>query len=223
VRRRFTAVAVCLVGVALVVACTSGTAWSGVRADTAGSPQWVVTAERALALLKVEPEGSMAGYSRDRFGPAWQDVDHNGCDTRNDILNRDLTNKTWKDSKHCEVATGTLHEPYTGKTIHFVRGVATSAAVQIDHVVALGDAWVTGAKAWTAAKRLQYANDPVVLLAVDGPANEAKGDDDASEWLPPRKAYDCRYVAKQITIKSKYRLWVTQAEHDAMAAQLARC
>jgi hypothetical protein len=96
-----------------------------------------------------------------------------------------------------------LADPYTGKVIHFVRGVKTSTAVQIDHVVALGNAWRTGAAKWTDAKRLRYANDPVVLLAVDGPQNESKGDDDASEWLPPRKAYDCRYVAKQITIKTK--------------------
>jgi hypothetical protein len=216
-------VAAFVVGITLVLAGRSGGAQSAVFASASGSPQWVVTAEKALGLLKIKPTGTMAGYSRARFGTAWQDVDHNGCDTRNDILNRDLTSETWKDSKHCVVATGTLHDPYTGKTIHFVRGIDTSTAVQIDHVVALGDAWVTGAKAWTAAKRLQYANDPVVLLAVDGPANEAKGDGDASEWLPPRKAYGCRYVAKQITIKAKYRLWLTQAEHDAMAAQLTGC
>ena len=99
----------------------------------------------------------------------------------------------------------------------------TSTAVQIDHVVALGDAWRTGAAKWTAAKRLRYANDPVVLLAVDGPQNEAKGDDDASEWLPPRKAYDCTYVAKQITIKTRYALWVTATERSAMAATLKTC
>jgi hypothetical protein len=107
--------------------------------------------------------------------------------------------------------------------IHFVRGVKTSTAVQIDHVVALGDAWRPGAAKWTAAKRLRYANDPVVLLAVDGPSNESKGDDDASEWLPPRKEYDCKYVAKQITIKTKYALWVTPAERDALGATLKTC
>jgi Protein of unknown function (DUF1524) len=165
----------------------------------------------------------MTGYSRAKFGDPWVDVDHNGCDTRNDILHRDLTHIVYKQGSTCLIASGTLKDPYTGKTIHFVRGVTTSSAVQIDHVVALGDAWRTGAATWTANKRLRYANSPVVLLAVDGPQNEAKGDDDASEWLPPRKAYDCKYVAKQITIKTTYGLWVTPSEHSAMTAVLSAC
>ena len=165
----------------------------------------------------------MTGYSRDKFGEPWADVDHNGCDTRNDILKRDLKKIVFKAGSSCLVQTGVLADPYTGKIINFVRGVKTSTAVQIDHVVALGDAWRTGAAKWTDAKRLRYANDPVVLLAVDGPPNEAKGDDDASQWLPPRKAYDCRYVAKQITIKTKYVLWVTAAERSAMATTLKTC
>jgi len=95
--------------------------------------------------------------------------------------------------------------------------------VQIDHVVALGDAWRTGAAAWPASVRLRYANDPVVLLAVDGPANEAKGDDDASAWLPANRGYDCLYVEQQITIKTKYKLWVTSDERNAMRSTLASC
>ena len=196
---------------------------ASVASPSSSSPAWVTTAKKQLAVLKVAPAASMTGYSRDRFGPAWADVNHNGCDTRNDILKRDLTKIVFKAGSTCTVQLGTRRDPYTGKTIHFVRGVGTSTLVQIDHVVALGDAWQTGAASWTDARRLLYANDPVVLLAVDGQANEAKGDDDASEWLPPRKAYDCRYVAKQITIKKKYGLWVTSAEHDAMQATLAGC
>jgi hypothetical protein len=164
----------------------------------------------------------MTGYSRAKFGPAWEDVDENGCDTRDDILKRDLKLVVFK-SGDCVVATGTLHDPYTGTTIHFVRGVGTSTAVQIDHVVALAAAWRTGAANWTGARREAYANDPSVLLAVDGPQNEAKGDDDASQWLPPKKSFDCRYVARQIAIKIKYDLWLTKVEHDAMAAQLGGC
>ncbi len=165
----------------------------------------------------------MTGYSRDKFGEPWADVDGSGCDTRNDILKRDLTKIVFKAGSACLIASGILSDPYTGKVINFVRGVKTSTAVQIDHVVALGDAWQTGAATWTMAKRLHYANDPVVLLAVDGPQNEAKGDDDASEWLPPRTAYDCKYVAKQITIKTKHALWVTATERSAMAATLKTC
>ena len=165
----------------------------------------------------------MTGYSRAKFGEPWSDVDHNGCDTRDDILRRDLNQVVLKPGSTCVVKSGTLHDLYTGKTIHFVRGVSTSAAVQIDHVVALGDAWRTSAATWTDARRLAYANDPRVLLAVDGPSNEAKEDSDASKWLPPRKAYDCQYIAKQIRVKHIYGLWVTNVERDAMATQLATC
>src|SRR5262249_55555501 len=139
--------------------------------SSGSTPAWVNTAMTQLAALKVKKAASMSGYSRDRFGPAWADVDDNGCDTRDDILRRDLKDETFKNAKHCIVLTGTLHDPYTGHTIHFVRGVKTSSAIQIDHVVALADAWRTGAAKWTAARRLAYANDPTVLLAVDGPQN----------------------------------------------------
>jgi hypothetical protein len=163
----------------------------------------------------------MTGYSRAQFGPAWEDVDHNGCDTRNDILRRDLTGKTLSGS--CVVRTGTLHDPYTAKLIAFHRGVGTSTAVQIDHVVALGDAWQTGAQQLSATSRLGFANDPLELLAVDGPTNQAKGDADAASWLPPNKAFRCQYVARQIAVKTKYRLWVTAAEKAAMARVLTSC
>ena len=209
--------AVALAAIAIVALPAAATA------QAAAPPAWVTTAKAQLAKLTVKPAAPMTGYDRDKFGDPWEDVDHNGCDTRNDILKRDLIKEVFKAGSSCLIATGTLNDPYTGKVIHFVRGVKTSTAVQIDHVVALGDAWRTGAAKWTDAKRLRYANDPVVLLAVDGPQNESKGDDDASEWLPPRKAYDCRYVAKQITIKTKYVLWVTAAERAAMAGTLKTC
>src|SRR5947199_120048 len=82
-----------------------------------------------------------------------------------------------------------------------VRGQRTSAAVQIDHVVALSDAWQTGAQLLPALERARLANDPVELLAVDGPTNEAKGDGDAATWLPPNKPFRCAYVARQIAVK----------------------
>jgi hypothetical protein len=190
----------------------------------AKAPSWLTLARAQLPTLQVKPAGAMTGYDRvKRFGQPWQDVDHNGCDTRDDILKRDLTKLEFEGADSCHVQSGRLHDPYTGKFINFVRGIKTSLAVQIDHVVALADAWRTGAKKWNKHRRVAYANDPDVLLAVDGPSNNAKGDDDASEWLPPRKAYDCRYVARQIAVKKKYTLWVTPAERDAMADQLASC
>lgn len=176
----------------------------------------------ALETLEVKGRAPKTGYSRDQFGEAWEDVDRNGCDTRNDILQRDLTNIVFKNG-NCVVATGTLQDPYTGKTIEFVRGQNTSTAVQIDHVIALSDAWQKGAQQWEPEKRVAFANDPLGLLAVDGPANGAKGDGDAATWLPPNKNYRCDYVARQVAMKTKWGVWVTAAEKEAMVTVLSTC
>jgi hypothetical protein len=178
----------------------------------------------ALALLKTLPVKGRApktGYARTQFGPAWADVDRNGCDTRDDVLRRDLRHLTLRG--WCVVLSGFLNDPYTARRIHFTRGVRTSTAVQIDHIVALSDAWQTGAQKLTAAQREMIGNDPLNLLAVDGPTNEAKGDGDAATWLPPNRAFRCRYVARQISVKAAYRLWVTAAEKAAMGTVLAAC
>jgi hypothetical protein len=193
---------------------------------TAPNPQpaYATKALDLLGTLAVKGRAPMTGYSRDQFGAAWADVDHNGCDTRNDVLKRDLKNATFKAGSHdCIVLSGTLNEPYLPSVIQFVRGAATSSAVQIDHVVALGDAWQKGAQQLSGAQRLALANDPLNLLAVDGPANMQKGDGDAATWLPRNKSYRCDYVARQISVKATYGLWVTQAEHDAMASVLGNC
>jgi hypothetical protein len=179
-------------------------------------------ADPQVASLTVAPSGTMASYARAAFGPAWADVDHNGCDTRNDTLNRDLTNKEWRTGTHgCVVITGILADPYTGRAIQFMK--AQAIAVQIDHVVALGDAWKSGAARWSASEREQFANDPLNLLAVDGSSNESKRDDDASQWLPPNVAFRCSYVERQIAVKTRYRLSVTEAEAGAMTAVLDTC
>jgi len=220
-----------LPGVAAVVlvACLlvglGGPLWQGrraaarypVRADDLASGR------RALASLAVRALAPDTGYSREQFGAAWSDVDHNGCDTRDDVLRRDLADVELDATTHgCVVLSGRLDDPYTGRVIAFARG-PTSAAVQIDHVVALDDAWRTGAQQWPAATRLAYANDPGVLLAVDGPANQEKGAGDASQWLPANVGYRCVYVLRQVRIKAAYRLWVTPAERDAMAHALDGC
>jgi len=189
----------------------------------------VKSALAALAVLPVKGRAPMTGYDRDAFGPAWSDATdaqwgHNGCDTRNDILRRDLRAVTLKPGSHgCVVLSGTLQDPYGNTTIHFVRGVGTSTAVQIDHVVALADAWQKGAQGWDAEKRKMFANDPRELLAVSGPLNESKRDGDAATWLPPNKAYRCAYVAQQVAVKRAYGLWTTQAEHDAIIRLLEGC
>jgi Protein of unknown function (DUF1524) len=178
-------------------------------------------ASTALAKLAIKGRAPMTGYSRQQFGGQWAPVDN--CDMREYILARDMTDVKYRSSDGCTVLSGTLDDPYTGKVIHFTRGVGTSEAVQIDHVVAIGDAWQTGAQTISSSIRKQLYNDPLELLAVDGPANEQKSDGDAATWLPPNKAYRCRYVARQIAIKVKYHLWVTPSEHDAMQNILNSC
>lgn len=174
----------------------------------------------ALDTLPVKGKQPLTGYSRAQYGQAWTDdntvaLGHNGCDTRNDVLTRDLTNRTYRNAHSCAVKTGTLRDPYTGRTIQFVRG-SGSSAVQIDHVVALAASWRTGAQNLTPAQRVNLANDPLNLLAVDGPTNQAKGDGDAATWLPPNKSIRAKYAANQIAVKKKYGLWVTPAERDAL-------
>jgi hypothetical protein len=183
-------------------------------------------ANAALAQLETIPVKGKApktGYTREQFGAAWSDVDHNGCDTRNDILRRDLSNLTVKPgTKDCVIASGTLADKYTGKIINFVRG-ADSSDVQIDHVVPLSLAWQTGAQQISEEQRKQLANDPLNLFAADGPTNGAKSDSSADAWQPPNKAFRCEYVARQTAVKAKYKLWVTQPEHDAIAGILTTC
>jgi hypothetical protein len=177
-----------------------------------------------LDKLPVKGRAPKTGFDRDEFGPAWADVDHNGCDTRNDILKRDLKDETFKKGTHdCIVLTGILEDPYGGKTIEFERGQRSSMEVQIDHVIALSDAWQKGAQQISAAERKELANDPLNLLAVDGPLNNQKSDADAATWLPPRRAYRCPYVSRQIEVKIKYGLWVTAAEKAAMERVLKAC
>lgn len=182
------------------------------------------TALAALGNLLVKGRAPTTGYTREAFGQAWADVDRNGCDTRNDVLRRDLTAITLKaDTRGCLVLSGRLADPYTAQVINFSRGETTSPAVQIDHVVALSDAWQKGAQQWTVAQRTAFANDPLNLLAVDGSANAAKGAGDAATWLPRNKPYRCAYVARQVAVKSKYQAWVTAPERDAIARILASC
>ncbi len=186
------------------------------------SGAYVDVAEQ-LDELPVKGRAPKTGYSREEFGPAWKDVDRNGCDTRNDILRRDLEDLTYKDdTKGCVVASGTLDDLYTGTTIDFVRG-PDSAQVQIDHVVALSDAWQKGAQQLSKTEREALANDPLNLFASQGRANSQKGDGDAATWLPSNKDFRCQYVATQVAVKSKYSLWVTAAEKEAISDVLSGC
>ncbi|NLE82429.1 MAG: DUF1524 domain-containing protein [Rhodococcus sp.] len=221
-------------GTTSTVVPTSGAPEPGTTLQLAVSPgvESGSSAEAALAQLNslaIKGRAPKTGYDRDLFGQSWtDDVDvaggHNGCDTRNDILQRDLVDITFKPgSGDCAVQTGTLHDSYTATTIPFVRGANTSSEVQIDHVVALSDAWQKGAQQLDTRTRENFANDPRNLRAVDGPANQQKSDSDAASWLPPNKSYRCEYVAAQVDVKAAYNLWVTPAEHDAIERVLTNC
>ena len=182
-----------------------------------------VKKERAIEIIEtlaVKGRAAKTGYDRSSFSH-WRDPDRNGCDARNDILRRDLTNLVIKtDSNGCKVLGGVLADPYSGKNIDFVFG---ASLVDIDHVVALSNAWQTGAFQFTSEIRLQFANDPLNLLAVSASLNRQKGDGDAATWLPPTKSYRCQYVARQIAVKKKYGLWLTKPEKVAMSTLLAKC
>lgn len=218
-----------LVTLAIFVCGAAWAGWTQTHQQLSSQPtvksstQTVSTGQAADALttLPVKGRAPMTGYARTAFGPGWATV--GDCDMREHILGRDLTGAAYRSATDCTVLSGTLRDPYTNKTIPFTRGTGTSDAVQIDHVVAIGNAWQTGAQALTLAERTKLYNDPLELLAVDGPTNEQKGDGDAATWLPPNTAYRCRYIARQIAVKQAYHLWVTQAEHDAMQRVLATC
>jgi Protein of unknown function (DUF1524) len=202
----------------VVVGLLCGSVSASAR-PTAAPPVWVQQAVAQLATLKVRPWSTAKPsleHVRDEFGPAWSDVDHDHCNTRDEILQRDLTNVTFKGASDCVVATGTLRDPYTRTTIHYVKGKKTSSAVQIDHVVALSAAWKTGAATWSAARRLRFANDPVVLLAVDGPTNMAKGDSNPSEWMPPAQSAACPFSVRYATVAIRYDLAVEERDRAAM-------
>jgi len=173
-----------------------------------------------LGAIEVKGRAPKTGYSRSEYGAGWAVV--GGCDIRNIMLARNMESVE-KAEDGCIVLKGVLQDPYTGKTIDFVRGKNTSDDVQIDHVVALSDSWQKGAQNLTNEQRLQFANDPLNLLPVDGSANQQKSDSDSASWLPPNKNFRCRYVARQIAVKSKYGLWVTEAEKSTMKRVLNGC
>lgn len=192
------------------------------------APEPTSPARELLTTLEVKGRAPMTGYDRALFGQAWSDDvrvpgGRNGCDTRNDVLRRDLHDTVIRPGTHgCLVESGTLLDPYSGETLEFVRG-PRSAEIQIDHVVALADAWQKGAQAWDEDTRRDFANDPANLLAVRGDLNQQKGAGDAATWLPPDTSFRCDYVSRIIGVKATYGLWVTEAEQEALSRELMRC
>lgn len=179
------------------------------------------TALEALETLTVAPFSSNGKYERALFGEPWADIDNNGCETREDILKRDIPNVTIKGK--CDARQGSFNDPYTAKVINFNAGDGKGGGVDIDHIIPLSLGWKTGASEWDATKRLKFANDPLNLMASDSGENRKKGDKDASAYLPPNKAFHCEYVARQVTVRVKYGTWITSAEKNAIYTVLQTC
>jgi hypothetical protein len=223
------------IGAALVAAAGVGSLVAplftdGGTASGSAAPSTVRTTDASTAVedfhaLRVSDAYEPARYDRDAFGQAWADTDRNGCDTRNDVLRRDLTGVVTKPGTHgCVVLSGTLDDPYTGRSIRFDRGATSSTAVQIDHRVPLAYAWRHGAAAWTPKQRELFANDQATnLLAVDGPANEAKSDSGPAEWMPANTADACAYAASFVTVATKWHPSIATADEHALDRTLTVC
>ncbi|MCV7332825.1 HNH endonuclease [Mycobacterium cookii] len=218
----------------IVLAIAAGVGWLYYRDNVDREPDPSPTATPSYDAVRGELEAlpvrgwdPVRDFDRFRFGEPWSDevnveFGHNGCNTRDDILRRDLADLRVRPGT-CFAQSGILHDPYTGATIDFVRGPDTSSAVQIDHVVSLSDAWYTGARAWDDQRRRDFANDPRNLLAVGGQVNFDKAFRDVASWLPPNAAFRCAFVARAVDVKTAYQLWVSAKEKDAMRRVLRDC
>lgn len=189
----------------------------GSSGDEAGAP----TAVAVLEKLEIKGRAPKTGYTREEFYKTWPTIE--GCSLRQRIIRREVGETAVLADDKCTVTHGSFVEPYTGKELNLKEKAEFSKGVQIDHVVALSDAWQKGAQNLSADERYSLATDPLNLLAVDSSANQGKSDGDAATWLPPNKGFRCQYVARQVSVKYKYRLWVTEAEHDAIARILETC
>ncbi|WP_409434586.1 HNH endonuclease family protein [Mycobacterium sp. SMC-14] len=199
-------------------------------AAQAGMPTVAAGTDVLAGITVVPARTHRYDYRRPLFGDAWDDDNdapggHNGCDTRNDILNRDLVDITHVSTKRCAdaVATGTLHDPYTNAVVAFTRGAKIGEAVQIDHIVPLAYAWDMGASAWPYRQRVRFANDPANLLAVAGQGNQDKGDAGPGQWMPPNKSFACQYAVAYISVLRGYALRLDQPSADVLREAAATC
>jgi hypothetical protein len=202
---------------------------SSSRPSSRPSPTAAPDALRELDGLVVRPRPvGTEGYVRDAFGSDWIDTDGDGCNQRDDVLLRDAVPGTTRVQQQgaCDhdVLAGTWHDPYTGRTLHFtdLKDLSQAEAIQIDHVVPLAEAWVSGARTWSKARRETFANDLRELLAVDGPTNMSKGDGDPAAWRP-RKGYQCSYARRWIAVKARYGLAVDPSEKAVLRQMLGYC
>lgn len=186
--------------------------------ENSGASDGARLASEVLSELEVKGRAPKTGYKREEFYNGWPTVE--GCSLRQRILKREFGDTAVLEG--CTVVAGEFDEPYTGERMVF-KDKKEVSKIQIDHVVALSDAWQKGAQYLSQEVRYEIATDPLNLLAVDGPANEQKSDGDAATWLPSNKKFRCQYVARQVSVKYKYGLWVTEAEKEAILNILKNC
>ncbi|ORA98181.1 hypothetical protein BST33_16960 [Mycolicibacter minnesotensis] len=221
-----TVVAVCAVIALLVALVVRPGATSPQPPLTSSYPKSSLPPLERLDALPVKGRAPKTGYDRALFGIPWSDDvtvegGHNYCDTRTDILRRDL-GAVMPDSG-CAVASGVLKDPYTGKTVIYHQVPEEFSPIQIDHVVPLLDAWQKGAQVWDDLTRRNFANDPINLQTTTAAANQQKGSSDAATWLPANDAYRCTYATRIVEVKARYRLWVTEDEREALEGILRQC
>lgn len=189
------------------------------QADNPQAASSTPPATEILDRLEVKGRAPKTGYARTEFYSSWPTVD--GCSLRQRIIKREFGDTAILDG--CTVIAGEFDEPYTGQHLKFTAKDEISKGIQIDHIVALSDAWQKGAQYMEKDTRYQIATDPLNLIAVDASANQQKSDGDAATWLPSNKKFRCAYVARQVSVKYKYSLWVTEAEKSAIANILESC
>jgi len=211
-------------GTTTAIASAEPSATAGPTPDTSSSiPTPSAESSKALKAaeaLQIRGRAATTNYSRDAFGSAWKDIDRNGCDTRNDILKRDFTTAIFKSGTgDCKVVGGTWTDPYSNETYTFE--TAPSGA-QIDHIVSLKNAWQMGADLWSDQMRVDYANDPLNLIATIASLNREKSDANAASWLPPYKPGRCKFIATQVAVKTKWSLYVTDSEKEVFVSILSK-
>ena len=174
---------------------------------TTGKPTVVGSALALLQTVRVENEYQV-GYDRALF-EHWRDIDGDGCDSRDQVLKRDSISLPQVDPVNCNVIAGDWVSPYDGAKW------TNPSDIDIDHVIALKEAWDSGAWAWSAAQRKAFANDTSdsrTLLAVTDSVNQSKSDKDPSNWLPPLQSYTCTYLGNWIAVKVRWSLSMDSSE-----------
>lgn len=217
-------------GVATAVGVAGGTLRDARPADHTHLAALAASTLRALVTVPVvDGRHRRDDYERTAFGSPWTDAtavadSDNGCDTRNDILTRDLSDTRSGPVASCPhaVLAGELRSPYTGAVVIFRRD-RRATAIQIDHIVPLAFAWDMGAFAWPPARRADLANDPANLVAVDGDSNQDKSDSEPGRWMPPNTGFHCQYAIQFVDVLTAYGLQVDRSSRDVLTRALQQC